>query len=100
MKTFFKEKTCRDAAYLKWIRSRPCLVCGKIPAGESHHSETGGIELVGSDYSALPICSADHRDIHQHHSKRGTWSKEELVEIIASLRAEYEKNSNPCARTN
>lgn len=93
---FPKPKTPRNTKYLAWIRTLPCIypvdkgTCGVTPARESHHTETGGIALVGSDYSAVPCCLDHHREIHQKHSKRGPWSEDELQEITARLRAAFE----------
>jgi len=85
-----KIRTPRDSKYLAWLRTQPCVVCLNPVTGQSHHTESGGISLVGSDYSAVPICSLHHREIHQHSSKRGKWGEEELAGIIERLLAAYD----------
>ena len=86
-----KIKTPRDAKYLVFLRSLPCSVCDAEYSGQSHHTETGGMSLVGSDYSAVPICFSCHRDIHQHCSKRGKWSETELTELLAGYQKSYQE---------
>lgn len=85
-------KTPRDAKYLKFIRTLPCTICGTTYEVDGHHTDTGGIALVGSDYSALPLCRTHHSEIHQKHSKRGQWGEVELKVILARLFAAYEKS--------
>jgi hypothetical protein len=89
-----KVKTVRDAHYLKWIRTRPCEVCRKPPPSQSHHSESGGMSIVGSDHSAIPVCLDCHREIHQHSSKRGQWSKDELDAILSRLHSKFNERNN------
>ncbi len=88
-----KTKTPRDAKYLVFLRSLPCSVCGSEYSGQSHHTETGGISLVGSDYSAVPICLNCHRDIHQHCSKRGRWSETDLAELLQNYQELFQSRS-------
>lgn len=86
----WKTKIPRDSKYLAFIRTLPCLICGTTYNVQSHHTDTGGVAIVGSDYSALPVCLSHHRDIHQSMSKRGPWSEEELLEITTRLKKVYE----------
>jgi hypothetical protein len=57
----------RDRAYLAWIRSLPCLICGRRPAEAAHL----GIRPFGqkcSDRDTGPLCAWDHRiGPHSHH---------------------------------
>ena len=59
-----KPQTDKDPKYLAWIRKQPCVITGKTPC-EAHHTETGGVGMKGSDYSALPLHHAEHRRCHQ-----------------------------------
>lgn len=69
MKPQPKVKTARDAKYLVFIRTLPCAVCRSPFSGQCHHTESGGMAITGSDYSAVPICTNCHREIHQHKRK-------------------------------
>ena len=59
-----KPKTDKDPAYLRWVRKQPCVITGRTPC-EAHHTETGGMGMKGSDYSALPLYHTEHRRCHQ-----------------------------------
>ena len=87
-------KTPRDAKYLKFIRTLPCTICGTTLEVDGHHTDTGGIALVGSDYSALPLCRVHHSELHQKSGKKGTWRSDELESILARLFAAYENSKN------
>ena len=52
----------RDPAYLGYIRTLECCVCGQTPT-EAHHVETGGIGLKCSDLATIPLCGKHHREI-------------------------------------
>jgi len=59
-----KPRTDKDPAYLRWVRKQPCVITGKTPC-EAHHTETGGMGMKGSDYSALPLYHTEHKRCHQ-----------------------------------
>jgi len=84
-----KIKTDKDPAYLRWIRKQPCVITGKTPC-EAHHTETGGIAMKGSDYSAVPLYYTEHRR-HDIVGKKTFWRIYDLEKIIEDLLARYEK---------
>jgi len=51
----------RNAAYLKFIRSFPCVVCGGWRWIEAAHFTAHGLGQKASDLGALPLCRHDHR---------------------------------------
>lgn len=57
-----KGKIDRNADYLDYIRSLPCLVCDK--QAEPHHVETGGTSIKGTDYATVPFCREHHGELH------------------------------------
>jgi len=60
-----KHKRYEDKPYLKWIDSRPCLVCSR-KATHHHESITGkGTAIKCSDYEALPLCEICHERRHK-----------------------------------
>jgi len=59
-----KPVTDKDPKYLAWIRKQPCVITGRTPC-EAHHTQTGGMGMKGSDYSALPLHHAEHQRCHQ-----------------------------------
>jgi hypothetical protein len=46
--------------------------------------------IKGSDMDAIPLCHDHHVKIHQHYSKRGWWSAEELRAILDRLHKEFD----------
>ncbi len=57
----------RCPAYLTWIRSLGCAVCGKgrterVRVEAAHTSALGprGLSQKSSDFSAIPLCFWDH----------------------------------------
>ena len=57
-----KFKPYRNAAYLRFVRSHGCLVCGQ-PA-EAHHVRRSywgaGLSQKPHDYVAIPLCRGHH----------------------------------------
>jgi hypothetical protein len=54
----------RDVAYLAWIRTLACAVCGKESGVEAAHTTAlgpRGLSQESSDYSAIPLCIWQHR---------------------------------------
>lgn len=51
----------KSPAYLDYIRSLPCVICGE-PNTEAHHVKTRG--SGGGDTYAVPLCARHHREIH------------------------------------
>jgi hypothetical protein len=49
----------RSAAYLAWLRTLPCAICGRTPS-EAAHTGPHALSRKASDFSAIPLC-------HQHH---------------------------------
>src|SRR5579871_5804923 len=54
-------KPARSAVYLAWIRTQPCVVCGRTQWIEAAHTGLRGLGQKSSDYSAIPLCAAHHR---------------------------------------
>lgn len=83
-----KVKTPRDLAYLNWIRQQHCIKCGVTPC-HAHHTESGGMGIKGSDYSAIPLCAYHHATLHATTSKRGDWTEVELQAILIMMHNKY-----------
>lgn len=65
-----------SAKHLEAIRKLPCLITGRMPAGEAHHLKgTGerGIGLRSTDKWAVPLCHAVHMELE------GVGSRNELA---------------------
>lgn len=55
----------RSPAYLDFIRTKPCLVCGNT-ATIAHHEPMGqaGMSIKAPDSQAVPLCNRYHRERH------------------------------------
>ena len=77
----------RDAKYLAWIRTQPCIVCiGVDGPSEAAHIGPHGMAQKASDYDTLPICAVHHRELQAslHKMGRRFWdtfdlNREELI---------------------
>lgn len=84
----------RNAAYLGWIRTLPCLVCSSWPV-EAAHTGARGFGMKADDVTAIPLCSEHHRTGRTAHHVLGRrfWDAHEIDrdEVIADLNARYEQ---------
>ena len=58
MKPHPKPITHRDPKYRKFIRSKPCVICGRSSTfhHESGLGDSGGVSKKCSDYFGIPLC--------------------------------------------
>jgi ERF superfamily len=78
----------RDKAHLKFVASRPCLVCERSPA-EAHHVRFAQARAMGrkvSDEFTVPLCRAHHRDNHRYGDEKAWWSRASIDPIEISQR--------------
>ena len=58
-----KMKIYRSAKYLKFVRSHPCIICGR--SSQAHHVRRSyfgaGMGIRPSDYVAIPFCLECHK---------------------------------------
>jgi hypothetical protein len=64
-------KPTRNARYLAWIRTLPCVVCGVIRGIEASHTGPHGLGQKSPDSSAVPLCSLHHRTGKDSYHKLG-----------------------------
>ncbi len=98
----------KDAKYLAWIRSLPCIICQPnvlqmldvasftpIVRSESAHAGTRGLGQKCSDRETLPLCKFHHRTGPESHHVlgKGFWEYQGLDRwgIIAELQRLYEE---------
>jgi hypothetical protein len=68
----------RSADHLAWIRTLACVICSRV-CGESTVIEAAHTNAMGrrgmsqktSDFSAIPLCSAHHRDAPGSYHRLG-----------------------------
>lgn len=83
-----------DAAYLRWVRDLPCVLCGR-PAGEAHHLLRGvnrGMGRKADDSEVLPLCDVHHRALHADGNETEFMGERGIdcpVSLAAMIRAAY-----------
>lgn len=95
-----------DAAYLDWIRSLPCAVCGAAPRNEAHHEPTKSHSGGGAwhDRKTIPLCTACHTGGPKARHTFGSVKNWQLAvgisaeALIARLNAAYEVLQAPGTR--
>ena len=69
------KKRPEDEDYLNFIRSQPCMICGR--QSEPHHEPLNGhgMGYKGSDRETLPLCRCHHTTglINRHTTGRKTF---------------------------
>lgn len=66
-----KPFTDEDPEYLAFIRTQPCIICGRTHCVAAHHQPEKGQGTMGgkcSDYRTIPLCEG----IDGHHRGNGT----------------------------
>jgi hypothetical protein len=89
-KEAFPLKPARNLKYLAWIRTQPCLVCGKAGGIEAAHTGPHGMGQKSPDTSAIPLCARHHRTGSDSYHKLGPRAFErqhglDLRAIVAHL---------------
>jgi hypothetical protein len=64
-------KSVRNSKYLVWIRTLPCLICGKTAGIEAAHTGPHGVGQKSPDASAIPLCARHHRTAEDSYHKLG-----------------------------
>ena len=66
----------RDKEHLKFVASRPCLLCGRRPS-DAHHLRFAQPRALGrkvSDEFTVPLCRTHHRQVHHSGNELRWWS--------------------------
>jgi hypothetical protein len=65
----------RDRHHLKFVTTRPCLICGRSPS-DAHHVKFAEQRALGrkvSDRFTVPVCRLHHRELHRRGNERAWW---------------------------
>ena len=79
----------RDREHLKFVASRPCLVCGRTPS-DAHHIKFAEQRAMGrkvSDRFTVPVCRLHHRELHRRGNERAWWENQGIdpLPVAATL---------------
>lgn len=67
----------RDREHVKYVATKPCLICGRSPS-DAHHLRFAQTRALGrkvSDELTVPLCRGHHRELHRHGDEAGWWGK-------------------------
>ena len=87
-----KERRVRAPAHLAFVRTQPCLVCGRTPS-DAHHLrflQPRAMAKKVSDEFTVPLCRRHHQLLHQDSDEQDWWVAHGIdpVAIAADLWAE------------
>ena len=93
-----KDTRWRSEAYLAWVRSLPCCVCGATTGIAAHHLvgmwQVSGMGLKASDSLAMPACDPIYghgRDCHQQIHAHKALRERQPAFLRTTLRAGLEQ---------
>ena len=67
----------RDRNHVKFVATRPCLICGRQPS-DAHHLRFTQSRALGkkvSDEFTVPLCRGHHREVHRRGDEAAWWKK-------------------------
>ena len=66
----------RDKDHCKFVRTHPCVVCGRTPT-EAHRirfAQPRAFRRKVSDEYIVPVCRLHHRDLHSYGDEASWWA--------------------------
>jgi ERF superfamily len=78
----------RDRHHLRFVASKPCLVCGRTPS-DAHHVKFAQGPALGrkvSDRFTVPLCRLHHRDLHRRGNERPWWQGQGIDPLAVASR--------------
>ena len=96
----------RNPAYLAWIRTLECAVCARsgcrpamVEAAHTNILGPRGLNQKASDYSAIPLCAAHHRENRDSYHALGesaflSTHGIDLQELVLRLQARFWQNES------
>jgi hypothetical protein len=83
----------KDPGYLRWLRTRPCCVCGTETYVCAAHTGGKGLSQKNDDHKAVPLCESCHLTGDDcYHQKARRFFAERDIDVdtlIRRLGAEY-----------
>jgi ERF superfamily len=77
----------RDKDHCKFVATRPCIVCGRIPS-DAHHLRFAQPRALGrkvSDEYTVPVCRIHHRELHTYGDEASWWAAVNLDPVPVAL---------------
>jgi Putative HNHc nuclease len=76
----------RDKDHLRFVSTRPCLICGRTPT-DAHHLRFVQSRALGrkvSDEWVVALCRGHHRELHRYGDEREWWAKSGIDPNVAA----------------
>jgi ERF superfamily len=67
----------RDKTHVRYVSTRPCLICGRHPS-DPHHVRIAQQRALGrkvSDEFTVPLCRSHHREVHRGGDEAAWWKR-------------------------
>ena len=86
--TFGEPKRIRSKDHLRFVASRPCLICGRSPSHAHHlrYAQSKGLSLKVSDEFTVPLCAIHHRNIHSTGKEHEWWQERNVDPLVVANR--------------
>jgi hypothetical protein len=91
----------RDKGHLRYVASKPCLICEAIPS-HAHHlrfTQPRGMSLKVSDEFTVPLCVVHHNELHRPGTDERAWWHGKGIEPLDHARALWAEGSSDGAVT-
>ena len=85
--TLLEPRRVRDRDHVRYVATKPCLVCGRSPC-DAHHLRFAQSRALGrkvSDEFVVPLCRGHHREVHGCGNE-GNWWRGTGVDALAVAR--------------
>jgi hypothetical protein len=82
--TFPEPRRIRDRDHVRFIATRPCLICGRQPS-DAHHvrfAQSQALSRKVSDEFTVPLCRGHHREVHRCGDEPVWWLKVRINPIV------------------
>jgi hypothetical protein len=76
----------RDRNHVRYVATRPCLICGRQPS-DAHHLRFAQSRALGrkvSDEFVVPLCRGHHREVHRNGDEAGWWNKVAIDPVVVA----------------
>lgn len=78
--TFGEPKRLRRPDHLRFVATKACLVCGRIPS-QAHHlrfRQPRAMSRKVSDEFTVPLCALHHHDLHHAGDEQAWWDAKKI----------------------
>ncbi len=84
---FPKTPRARDPEHLAFIRTQPCVICGRSPSHAHHirYAQPRAMARKVSDEYTVPLCFLHHHDVHKTGKEQDWWKSRGIDPMAVAL---------------